>query len=167
MENNQKILAQAGTAIGVGLMAGLVGTAAVTLTKKLDKKCSERKSEKAMLEVAAKVLDVKPTSVEKTDKVVEEIHWAYGAGMGAVRGALCFLGIRGVLGTAAHFATIWYTEKMLLPDMKKVFPDVEGAKQINEEKKEAVARESLHQGVYALVTGLVFDIIMPKNKKKE
>lgn len=166
MENNQKILAQAGTAIGIGLMAGLVGTAAATLTKKLDKKCSGRESEKAMLEITAKVLDVKPTSIEKTDKVVEEIHWAYGAGMGAVRGVLCFLGIRGVLGTAAHFATIWYAEKMLLPDMKKVFPDVEGAKPINEEGHKAITRECMHQGVYALVTGLFFDIIMPKNKRK-
>ncbi|MGH2643758.1 MAG: hypothetical protein ACRDE2_07420, partial [Chitinophagaceae bacterium] len=71
-------LAQAGMALGVGLIAGLAGTAAVTLSRKLDKQCAERKPERALLEVASKVLDVKPTSEEKKEKVVEEIHWAYG-----------------------------------------------------------------------------------------
>lgn len=156
-------LAHAGMALGVGLIAGLAGTAVVTLSRKLDKKCAERKSEGALLEVASKVLDVKPSSEEKKEKVVEEVHWAYGAGKGIIRGALNILGIDGLLGTAAHFGTIWYCERVLLPDAKKVFPDVKGSRSISEEDPFTLARESAHQALYALVTGLVFDFIMPEN----
>lgn len=156
-------LAHAGMALGVGLIAGLAGTAVVTLTKKLDKNCPERSSEKAMLEVASKVLDVKPVSEEKQEKVVEEVHWAYGAGKGVIRGVLNILGIDGLLATAAHFGTIWYSEKVLLPDAKKIFPDLKGTKSITEEAPYTLAREGAHQALYALVTGLVFDFIMPEN----
>lgn len=163
MSYNKNGLAQAGMALGVGLIAGLAGTAAVTISRKLDKQCAERKPEKALLEVASKVLDIQPTSEEKQEKVVEEIHWAYGASKGILRGALNIIGINGVLGTAAHFATIWYAEKILLPDAKKVFPDVKGSKPITEIAPYTLARDSMHQALYAAVTGLVFDFIMPDN----
>lgn len=165
MKKNQNILAEAGAALGIGLMAGLVGTAAMTLSKKLDKKTfDERKSEKVGLQLTSKVLDVKPTSEEKTEKVIEEIHWIYGAGWGVVRGLLSFIGIRGLPATVAHFATVWYGEKVCMPDMKKVFPDVKEVKTICEEDKETVVRDSMHLAIYALVTGFVFDAIMPKKE---
>lgn len=162
MNNNQNVLAEAGAALGIGLIAGLAGTAAMTLSKKLDKKMDERKSEKEILDLSDKVLDLKPTSDEKRDKVIEEIHWAYGASCGVTRGLLSFIGLRGLGASAAHFAALWYWEKMCMPDVKKLYPDVEGVKPINEEKPEIIGRESIHIAIYALVTGFVFDAIMPK-----
>jgi hypothetical protein len=163
MYKDQNALARAGAALGVGLLAGLAGTAVVSLSRKLDKKCEERKSENAVLEVASHVLDIQPTSEAKKQKVVEEVHWAYGASMGVIRGALCFLGLRGWKATVLHFAAIWYGEKMVLPDLKLAFPDVHGVKPISEEDPNQVARESMHQGIYAITTGVVFDAIMPKD----
>lgn len=156
-------VSHASMALGAGLIAGLAGTAAATLTKKLDKHCNnERSSEKAILEVASKVLDIKPSTEEKKDKVLEEVHWIHGSAMGAVRGMLSLWGIRGLAGTAMHLGVLWYVEKMLLPDAKKVFPYVEAGKSILEEKRETMVRECAHQAVYALVTGIIFDFIVPK-----
>lgn len=163
MYKEENALARAGAALGIGLIAGLAGTAAVTLSKKLDSKCEERKPDKTVLDVAAHVLDIEPSSKEKEAKVVEEVHWAYGACLGVVRGALSFLGLRGWKATVVHFATLWYVEKMLFPDLKLAFPDVDTAKPITEEKPENIAHESMHEAIYAITTGIVFDAIMPKS----
>lgn len=165
MYKDENVLAEAGAALGIGLIAGLAGTAAMTLSKKLDSKCEERKSEKTVLEVASHVLDVEPSSPEKEAKVIEEVHWAYGAGLGVIRGALSCLGLRGWKATVVHFAALWYTEKLLFPDLKLIYPDVETDKPVTEEKPEKIARESLHQAIYAITTGVVFDAIMPKTRK--
>jgi hypothetical protein len=162
MNNNQNVLAETGAALGVGLIAGLVGTAAVTLSKKLDKKVDERKCEKVMLDLSGKVLDVKPSSEEKKEKVIEEIHWAYGASCGVTRGLLNCIGLRGLAASAVHFAALWFEEKVMLPEVKKFYPDLEGVKPITEEDSKIIGRESIHLAIYALVTGLVFDAIMPK-----
>jgi hypothetical protein len=162
MYKDENALARAGAALGIGLIAGLAGTAAVTLSKKLDAKCEERKPDKTVLDVASHVLDIQPSSREKEKKVVEEVHWAYGACLGVARGALSFLGLRGWKATLVHFAALWYTEKMLFPDLKLAFPDIETGGSLTEEKPESIAHETLHEAIYAITTGIVFDAIMPK-----
>lgn len=162
MKNNTSVLAELGTAVGAGLIAGLAGTLAMTLSKKLDKKTDERKCEKAMLELTDRVLDLKPSSEEKTEKVVEELHWAYGASCGVTRGLLNFIGMRGLAASITHFVLMWFEEKVMLPDMKKVYPGMESVKSVSEEEPGAIARDSIHLAIYALVTGFVFDAITSK-----
>lgn len=145
-----------GTALGVGLIAGLAGTAAITISQMIEMKITKRKASDAPTKAVAKVLDVKPVNKGEKAKVSQEIHWTYGTAWGAVRGLLSLVGLTGSPATVAHFAGVWGTELVMLPSLDVAPP-------VTEEKPQAIAIDVLHHAVYATVAGLVFDAIMEKD----
>lgn len=152
MSYHQNALAKAGTAIGIGLMAGLAGTAAISVSQWIEMKITGRKPSATPVKVASKILDVNPTSEEKKAKVSEEIHWAYGTSWGMVRGGLRLAGLKGWAATATHFALVWGAENIMLPALKVSPP-------ITKWSAKEIAKDGLFHAVYAVAAGLVYDAI--------
>jgi hypothetical protein len=100
---------------GVGLVAGLAGTAAMTLSSTVEMRLRGRPGSEAPAEAAAKVLGFSPQDEKGRARFSALVHWGYGTGWGAVRGALAFLGLRGAPASGAHFALVWGGEQVMLP----------------------------------------------------
>lgn len=103
----------AGT-LGKGLVAGAVGTAAMTVSSTLEAKARGRGSSTTPADAAAKVLGVRPDE-KSGERFNNAVHWGYGTGWGMVRGLLAALGLSGPAAALAHFAAVWGSEQVVLP----------------------------------------------------
>lgn len=149
-QNN--VLGELGSAIGKGLLAGLAGTAAITLSQIIEMKITKRKPSDAPVKVVEETVDIKPVSEEEKEKVSNEIHWAYGTSWGVARGLIALTGLRGLPAAAVHFAAVWGTALVMLPKYTE-------AKPINEEEPKVIAIDVLHHAVYAAAAGLAYDAL--------
>lgn len=137
-------------AIGKGLVAGLAGTAAMTLSSTIEMKLRGRPSSDAPAEAAAKVLGVEPAGEQGKEQFANIVHWGYGTAWGAVRGLLAEAGLRGAAGCAAHFGLVWGTALTMLPALGV-------APRVSEWGAEEIAVDGLHHAVYAATAGAVYD----------
>ena len=78
------------------------------------------------------------------------VHWAHGIAMGALRGALDQGGLRGPEASLVHFALLWGGDAALYRALG--IADVPWRWDADE-----LASDLLHKGVYAAVTGGVYD----------
>ncbi|MGZ3872607.1 MAG: hypothetical protein ACXVJD_06800 [Mucilaginibacter sp.] len=148
-----------GTAIGLGLLAGLAGTAAITLSQMIEMRITKRKPSEAPVKVAREVTGVKPENTEEKEKVSQEIHWAYGTGWGIARGIIGLTGLKGLPATLVHFGAVWGTSMVMLPAFKAAPP-------VTEEEPGAIAIDGLHHLVYALAAGLVYEALDAGSKNQ-
>ena len=153
---NENSLKKVGTAIGIGLMAGLAGTVAMTISQMIEMKITGRKPSDSPAKAAREVFDIKPVTESKSGKVSNEIHLVYGTSLGMVRGSLSLIGLKGLPASLIHLITVWGGEMIMLPALRVAPP-------VTKEKPGEIAIEGLHQLVYAITTGLVFDAINQKN----
>ncbi len=145
-------LGQVAGAVGKGLFAGVVGTAAMTLSSTIEAKMNEREPSSAPADAAGKVLGVQPRNPEGRERFSTAVHWGYGTGWGAARGLIAATGLQGSAATAAHFATVWGTSMVMLPRLGVAPPPTEwGAQQL--------ATDALHHAVYAVATGVAYRFI--------
>ena len=137
--------------IGKGLVAGAVGTAAMTLSSTIEMKVRNRGGSTTPADAARKVLGIeKFESDVAEERFGELVHWAYGTGWGVVRGVLRTLGLGPRLATLAHFGAVYGTEQVMLPELDVAPPATEwGAKEIGV--------DLLHHLVYVLATALAYE----------
>src|SRR3954465_7736232 len=76
------------TAIGKGLVSGLVGTAAITLSQMIEMKLSKRAPSSAPADAAGKVLGVRPRGPKERERFSNTVHWGYGIAWGLARATL-------------------------------------------------------------------------------
>lgn len=139
-------------AAGVGLTAGLAGTAAMTLSSTIEMKIRGRPASQAPAQAAGKVLGVKPTGSEQAKRFAAMTHWAYGTGWGAIRGVLASLGMSAPAATAAHLVLLWGAEQVTLPALGAAPPlTQQGAKE--------AAISVWHDLVYAGTTGAAYQLL--------
>ncbi len=136
-------------AVGKGLLAGLIGTAAITASTMIEMKLRKRAPSSAPAEAAGKVLGVEPVNEEEKARFSNLVHWGYGAMWGVARGILGTAGLNGPAATMAHFGAVWGAALVMLPALE-VSPPVE------EWKAEALAIDALHHLVYSTATGLAY-----------
>jgi len=146
------LLDELGTAIGVGLLAGLAGTAAITLSQMIEMKITGRKPSTTPEKAVERTLDIGAVSKEKKGKVAQEVHWVYGTTWGIARGLMRFAGLKGWPATLTHFSAVWGTALVMLPALGL-------SKPIREQKIKKTLIEATHHAVYAAATGLVVDAI--------
>ncbi|MEJ7798778.1 MAG: hypothetical protein WKF42_09790 [Solirubrobacteraceae bacterium] len=145
-------LGDTAAAVGKGLFAGAVGTAAMTVSSTLEAKLRERGSSSAPADAAGKVLGVQPRDEAGEARFSNVVHWAYGTSWGAVRGLLHAAGIDGAKAVGAHFATVWGSAQAMLPALDVAPPPWET------DPKE-IAIDAFHHAVYAVATGAAFAIL--------
>ena len=152
MKTQENAFGQLGNAIGKGLLAGIAGTAAITLSQMIEMKITKRKPSEAPVKVAKEVTAIKPSNAAAKEKVTQEIHWAYGTAWGIARGIVGLTGLRGLPAAAVHFAAVWGTSMIMLPKFKAAPP-------VTEEDAQTIAIDGIHHAVYALAAGFVYDAL--------
>lgn len=145
-------LGNAAAAVGRGLLAGVVGTGAMTVSSTLEMKLRGRAASSAPADAAAKVLGVEPKGEAAKARFATMVHWAYGTGWGAVRGLVAALGLGGPVAGIAHLGMVWGSELVMLPALK-VAPALKewGAKEL--------AVDAFHHSVYATATSVTFTVL--------
>ncbi len=136
-------------AIGRGLFAGAIGTAAMTVSSTLEMKARDREGSTAPADAAGKVLGIQPRDPEGKARFSNIVHWSYGTSWGAARGVVDAMGLSGVRATAAHFALIWGSAQVMLPAL-------EVAPLAWEMPPEELAIDAFHHAVYAGATSLAY-----------
>jgi hypothetical protein len=140
-------------AIGRGLVAGLLGTLAITATRRLDAALSGKKSQsKAPAEAIEEVLDIMPINQEDEERLSVLTHFGYGTTWGLFRAALDEAGVTGWTATAVHFSAIFGTALVLLPKMGVMEP-------VTEWRTRKIVTDAVHHAIYATVTGVVYDAL--------
>jgi len=139
--------------IGKGLLAGLVGTVAMTVSSTIEQKVREREASTAPAKAAEKVLGIEKFESEGAEQRFSTlVHWAYGTGWGAMRGLLRTLGLPPAAATAGHFAAIWGGAAVMLPALDVAPP-------ITTWEREEVAIDAWHHAVYAVAAGIAYDLL--------
>ena len=133
-----------------GLLAGLVGTAAMTLSETAEMRLTGREGSTVPGRVGAKLVGVRPTGEAAMARLNTRVHWGHGVLMGSVRGVLSLAGLTGLPATATHFALVWGGDALLYA-LLRVAPVP-----WRWEARELVTDLS-HKGVYAAATGAAFD----------
>lgn len=152
MKTIHSIAGKVAYALGKGIIAGLAGTAAITASQMIEMKITERKPSDTPAKAVNKVLDVKATDEQHKEEFVQEVHWTYGTVWGIARSVFDLVGLKGIPGTAAHYAAIWGTEMIMLPS-------IDVAEPVTKWGAAAIAKDGLHHLVYAVAAGLVYDAI--------
>lgn len=150
---NEPALKNVGTAIGVGLIAGLAGTIVMTICQKIGMKITGRKASQTPANAVREALDIKPVSESKTQEVSNKIHWVYGTSLGIARGMISLFGLNGLAANSVFFATVWGNELFMLPYLRVAPP-------ITKETPETIGKDALFHFVYAFSAGFLFDGIM-------
>jgi hypothetical protein len=136
-----------------GMLAGAVGTIAMTLSERLEMALTGREASQVPGEVAAHLLPGRhPGAASDVEQLNSPMHWAHGISMGAARGLLDAGGMRGPTATAAHFALVWGSDAMLYRALGVADAPWRWS-------GDELAADLLHKGVYAVVTGAVYDAL--------
>ncbi len=139
-------------AVGEGLFAGMVGTAAMTASSALEAKLRDREGSTAPLDAAAKVLGFQPIGETEKARLSTMVHWAYGTLWGAPRGVLAVAGIAAPVATLVHLGAVWGGEVTMLPRLGVAPP-------ITETAPTEVAIDVWHHLVYATATALALSYL--------
>jgi hypothetical protein len=148
-----KALSSAATAIGDGLVAGFVGTAAMTVSSTLEARLRHRAPSSAPARATAKALGIAEFENDIARARFNDLsHWGYGTGWGVVRGLLGATGMPAAKATATHGAAVWGSAVVTLPAL-------EVAPAVVFWSRTEIAIDVLHHTVYALATGLAYELI--------
>jgi hypothetical protein len=139
-------------AVGRGLLAGLAGTAAMTISSTIEMKINDRGASSTPAQAVAEVTGVRPADDTAQQRLNSLAHWGYGTAWGLGRGALDLAGQRGPLASLLHLAAVLGAEQVMMPALGLGSPTPRyGAS--------AAATDAWHHLVYAAATGLAYDAL--------
>lgn len=147
------IITRTSHAIGRGALAGLAGTAAMTVSSTIEMKLRHRSASSAPATAAAKVLGIarfrSETSEERFGTLV---HWGYGTGWGVFRGMLSAVGLSPKMAIVGHGAVMWGSEQAMLPALKVAPPLTQwGSKEIS--------IDAWHHMVHVAATSIAYELL--------
>jgi hypothetical protein len=149
----KKVVRTVAEDIGKGLVAGFIGTAAMTVSSTLEAKLRGRQASSAPARATAKVLGIKEFDSDLASARFNDLsHWGYGTSWGVVRGLLDAAGVPPRAATAALGAAIYGAAQVTLPALEVTPPVVFWA-------KEEIPIDAFHHLVYATATGLAYELI--------
>ena len=139
--------------IGRGLVAGLAGTAAMTVSSTLEARLRGRAASSAPARATAKVLGIASFDDDRAAARFNDLsHWGYGTAWGVVRGLLGALGLSGTAATVTHGAAIYGAAQVTLPVLDLAPPAIFWP-------KEEIAIDAFHHAVYAAATGGAYALL--------
>jgi hypothetical protein len=149
------------SSIGKGLVAGVAGTAAMTVSSTLEAKLRGRAPSSAPARATAKVLGIASFEDAIAQARFNDLsHWGYGTSWGVVRGLLDAAGVPPAKATAAHGAAVWGSAQVTLPALDVAPPAIFWG-------KEEVAIDAFHHTVYAVATGLAYQLLSSRNGNRK
>jgi hypothetical protein len=137
--------------IGTGILAGVAGTAAMTISSTIEMKLRGRPGSKAPAKAAEKLLAIEEFSSDAAEnRFGNVVHWTYGTGWGAFRGLLRGIGLTPGWATGVHFAAMWGGEQVALPALDVAPPATQWSRQ-------EVAIDLGHHVVYEAASTLAYE----------
>jgi hypothetical protein len=139
--------------IGRGLVAGAIGTAAMTVSSTIEQKLRERAGSTAPADAAMKVLGIEGFCDDGAkSRFSNLVHWSYGTGWGVPRALLDAAGLDAADATVVHGGALWGSEQVMLPALGVAPPLWEwGATE--------VAIDALHHVVYTAATSVAYEAL--------
>jgi hypothetical protein len=146
-------LAGFAASIGRGLVAGAIGTAAMTVSSTIEQKARGREASTAPADAAMKVLGIEGFCDDGArNRFSTLVHWGYGTGWGVPRALSDRAGLSPAAATAAHGGALWGSEQVMLPALGVAPPLWEwGAIE--------VAIDALHHLVYTVATSAAYEAL--------
>ena len=141
-------------AAGRGMVAGLVGVAAMTAGEQLEQALTRRPDSYVPARTLLRLLGRRPNDRDQPFVANHAMHWATGATLGALRGMWAVVGIRGTEANLTH------TVLRLAFDQTLENTTGVGAPPATWPRGERVV-DVAHKAVYSFVTGLVADAWLP------
>ena len=139
--------------IGRGLVAGLAGTAAMTISSTVEAKLRGRAPSSAPARATTKVLGIAAFEDDRAAARFSDLsHWGYGTGWGVVCGLLSALGLSPRAATVAHGAAVYGAAQVTLPALDIAPPAIFWP-------KEEIAIDAFHHAVYAVATGGAYALL--------
>jgi len=143
-----------------GLVAGSIGTLALTLSERLEMSVSGRAASQVPGQVGTHLLHgAEPGSEADVQRLTGPVHWAHGIAMGTLRAAIHRAGFQGPVASLIHFALVWGADAALYRALR--IADVPWRWSPAE-----LGTDVMHKGVYAAVTGLVYDSLADRNEAR-
>lgn len=152
MKNVHSIAGKIALATGKGIIAGLAGTAAMSISQMIEMKINKRKPSSTPANAVEKVLHVAPADEAHKQQFVKQIHWTYGTIWGLARGLLDLASVKGWQATLMHYEAVWGTSLVMLPSIHVAPP-------LKEWSAKEIVKDGLYHLVYAASAGLVYDAI--------
>jgi hypothetical protein len=143
------MLTRMASAIGIGMVAGAIGTAAMTASSTAEMKLRGRGGSNTPAEALCRLLGVEALGEQEKARVTNVVHWAYGTGLGALRGLIATAGLKGPKAAMAFFATVWGGELVMLPALDVAPPATQW-------DAATLATDAAHHLVYALATSVAY-----------
>ena len=128
--------------LGKGVICGLAGTAAISISQLIEMKLSKREPSSTPADAAGKVLGVQPRNSEGKERFATVVHWAYGTSWGLVRSLLGGRRTSRLWAPLAHIAAVQTAAMLMLPGLEVAPP-------VREWGAGAIGKEVLHHTVYA------------------
>jgi hypothetical protein len=148
-------LGRVGAGLGAGFLAGLAGTAAMTVSSMAEMKLRDRKPSTAPQDAASKLLKLEPRNSDELNRLGQVVHWQYGTSQGAIRGLMSAAALREPLASILFFAAVWGVDLAVVPELTDNKPASEwGA--------EELAIDALHHLVFVGVTALALRTLLKK-----
>lgn len=139
--------------LGTGLLAGLAGTAAMSLSSRLEERVLGRHTFEPPAETAKHALGIErfesPAAEARFDALA---RWGYGAGWGLLHGVLRAVGLPPAAAGLGLHGAVWGSALALLPTHDVAPP-------VFMRPRKDVASEVWHHVVYAAATGIAFERI--------
>jgi len=139
-------------ALGRGLVAGLLGTAAMTISSTAEAKLSGRGASTTPARAAGKVAGVVARDEAGEQRFNTVAHWGYGTAWGIFRSALDVAGLRGPLASLVHLVAVLGAEQAMLPALGVAKPTLAYG-------LTATGTDTLHHAVYAGASGVAYDYL--------
>ena len=140
-----------------GMVAGAVGTLAMTASQRLEMMATGRPGSRVPGEVGAHLMPgMDPRSPSEVARLNTAVHWAHGITMGALRGALDVAGIHGTQASLTHFALVWGGDAAL-------YRTLGVAEAPWRWTPGDLTTDMLHKGLYAAATGATYDALSAPN----
>jgi uncharacterized membrane protein YagU involved in acid resistance len=137
-----KLLRIVASEIGRGLLSGLVGTAAMTVSSTLEMKLRRRAASATPAKAVERVLGIAPNDQAAEARLANVVHWSYGTMWGIARAVVGSAGVRGcVAAPVLHFAAVWGASLLALPALQVAPP-------VWQWSREEIAIDVLHHAVY-------------------
>ena len=144
--------------IGKGLVAGLIGTASMTVSSTVEARLRHRKPSSAPARATAKVLGITSFADEIAQARFNDLaHWGYGTVWGVVRGLLDAAGLPPRAATATHAAAVWGSAQVALPALDIAPPAIFWAPR-------EIAIDAFHHTVYAITTGIAYELLSGRRR---
>jgi hypothetical protein len=146
-------------AAGKGVVAGAIGTAAITASQMIEQKVRGREPSTAAAEAVENVLDIEPKYSKAEQRLNNVAHFGYGTAWGVPRGLLGAFGLGTIPATLLHFVGVQAAAMVVVPKTTDSPPPTEWPKQ-------EIAVETLHHLVYAAGAGAAY-AFLDRSERKE